>query len=105
MQKIIIQIDESQPINQVFLTNLYSLLEAFKVENTDGSLLNVPRQYTLTKSSTQQLRIIGNYISVTIDSNFTKKYTQAELILMATQIIKAYSINNLREELEKLGLI
>ena len=93
MQKIIIQIDESQPINQVFLTNLYSLLEAFKVENT------------LTQSPRQQLRIVGNYMSVTIDSNFTKKYSQTELILMATQIIKAYSINNLREALEKLGLI
>jgi len=93
MRKITIEIDESQPINQVFLTNLYSLLEAFKVKNT------------LTQLPTQQLRIIGNYLSVTIESNFSKKYSESELILMASQIIKAYTLNNLKAEFEKLGLI
>lgn len=53
----------------------------------------------------QAFVIEGKYIKIVICSNYTKKFNEIELILLASQIIKAYSNKILKTSLEKLGVI
>jgi hypothetical protein len=51
---------------------------------------------------TQTLEIKGKYLSVAIKSDYTKNFKEFELVYLATQILKAYSIGNLKDLLTKL---
>jgi len=50
----------------------------------------------------QQLVIEGQYITIHINSNFSKKFNEAELLLMASQMLKAYSAKTLKHDIAKI---
>lgn len=49
----------------------------------------------------QYLPILGQYVLVEIKSNYSKTFSEAELILMASQMIKAHTEKKLSGELAK----
>jgi hypothetical protein len=58
-----------------------------------------------TQQTNKPIIIEGNNVKVTIETTFTKPFSEAELILMASQMIKAYSNSQLQKNLEALFTI
>jgi hypothetical protein len=50
----------------------------------------------------QTLEIKGQYVKVFIESQYTKQFSEAELILMTSQILKAYTDKTLKSTLKEL---
>jgi len=50
----------------------------------------------------QTLQIKGQYMTISIENRFSKKFSEAELLLMASQMLKAYSQTNLKQQLDKI---